>query len=326
MGWKGNVNLRFMISDLRFKNKKKIVVILGPTASGKTKLAVDLARKFNGEIVSADSRQVYRGMDVGTGKDLEDYRLQITNSKSQIIAVPYYLIDVVSPKTEFNLAKYQKLAYRAIDDILRRGKLPIVAGGTGLYIQAIVDDYELSSVKPDKKLREKLEKMTVEKLLALLKKAAPAKAESLNESDIKNKRRLIRHIEISRSGQGFTGSRTQGKYKALMIGVTHPMSVLEKRIYKRLIERLEKENMIGEVKRLRKDGVSWKRLEGFGLEYRFLSLYLRSKMPYDEMIEKLFIAIRQFAKRQMTWFKRDKRINWIKGGKEAENLIKNFIK
>ncbi len=328
------------------ENSEKIIVIVGTTASGKTRLAVRLAYKFNGEIVSADSRQVYKGMDVGTGKDLKDYRLKIPNSKFQIpnkfqnpkskikkykiVKIPYHLIDVVSPKTEFSLAKYQKLAYKAMDDILSRGKLPIIAGGTGLYVQAIVDGYKLSGAKPDKKLRAKLEKMPVKRLFLMLKKLDAKKAKSLNESDRSNKRRLIRYIEIHKSGP--TAFKAVGPlkplkpYNALIIGLTLPKEVLRKRIYERLVERLEKEDMIGEVERLRRRGVSWKRLEGFGLEYKYVSLYLRNKLAYDEMVEKLNIAIRQFAKRQMTWFKRDKRINWVKSEKEAEKLVNEFLR
>lgn len=294
-------------------------MILGPTSGGKTKLAIDLARKFNGEIVSADSRQVYRGMDIGTGKDLKEYKI----GKKKI---NYHLIDIVNPKTEFNLAKYQKLAYRAIDDILSRGKLPIIAGGTGLYIQAVIDGYQLSAIKPDKKLRAKLEKMTAEKLFAMLKKINLKKANSLNESEQKNKRRLIRHIEIVQAPSNAKERQVTPKYMPLLIGLTFPKETLEKRIYKRLVERLEKENMIEEVKKLRKSGVSWKRLEGFGLEYKYISLYLRGKLTYDEMVNLLNIAIRQFAKRQMTWFKRDKRIKWITKKQEAEKSAKWFLK
>jgi tRNA dimethylallyltransferase len=300
------------------KENNKVIVILGPTSGGKTKLAVSLAQKFNGEIVSADSRQVYKGMDIGTGKDLAEYK--IGNKK-----IKYHLIDVVSPKTEFNLAKYQKLAYQAIDDILSRGKLPIIAGGSGLYIQSIVDGYQLSAVKPDKKLRAKLEKMTAEKLFAMLKKIDLRKANSLNESERKNKRRLVRHIEVAKSSKKTEKIMETSKYKPLLLGLTFPKEVLEKRIYQRLIKRLEKENMVGEVKRLRKRGVSWKRLEGFGLEYKYVSLYLRGKLTYDEMVNLLNIAIRQFAKRQMTWFKRDKRIKWIKNKQEARRLMKKFL-
>ena len=315
------------------EKKQKIIVILGPTASGKTKLAVSLARKFNGEIVSADSRQVYKGMNVGTGKDLKEYiiKSQIANRKSQINKISYHLIDAVEPKQEFNLAKYQKLAYGAIDDILTRGKLPIVVGGTGLYLQAVVDSYQLSKAKPDKKLREKLEKMSAQKLFKILSGLDYKKANGLNESDKKNKRRLIRYIEVAKSG--FVAKAVEPfkqQYEFLLIGVKKNREEIRKRIYKRLIERLEKEDMIGEVERLRKQGLSWKRLESFGLEYKFISEYLRNRLTYEEMVEKLNIAISQFAKRQMSWFRRwerqGRKIYWIKNTRMGKKLIKIFLK
>ncbi|MBU4455448.1 tRNA (adenosine(37)-N6)-dimethylallyltransferase MiaA [Patescibacteria group bacterium] len=327
------------------KKNKKIIVILGPTASGKTGLGVKLAYKYNGEIVSADSRQVYKGMDVGTGKDLDEYvisskfkvqssKLRLKNRDKEVVKIPYHLIDVVSPKTQFSLAKYQKLAYEAIDDILRRGKLPILVGGSGLYLQAVVDGYNLSRVKPDKILRAELEKKNAVQLFALLKKINHKFAGKLNESDRKNKRRLIRYIEIANppaGGRQFTtrDGKKNNKYGALLIGVSRSREVLRERIYKRLIERLEKENMIDEVKKLHKQGVSWKRLESFGLEYKYISLYLRKKLTYDEMVEKLNTAIRQFAKKQISWFRRWERqgreINWVKNRGEAERLARKFI-
>ena len=168
--------------------------------------------------------------------------------------------------------------------------------------------------------------MNIEKLFLMLKKIDAKKANKLNDSDRKNKRRLIRYIEIAKDSKNVKERIVASKYDSLLIGLTHPKETLHKRIYKRLVERLEKESMIGEVKGLRKKGVTWKRLEGFGLEYRYISLYLKNKLTYDEMVENLFIAIRQFAKKQMTWFKRDKRIKWIKNKTEAEKIIKNFLK
>ena len=309
------------------KNKNKIIVVLGTTASGKTKLGVDLARKFNGEIISADSRQVYRGMDVGTGKDLDEYK-----------NIPYHLIDVVNPNTKFSLAKYQKLAFQAIEDILKRGKTPIIVGGTGLYLQAVVDNYNLSGARPDKELREKLEGKSAGELFLELKKINSKFAERLNESERKNRRRLIRYIEIMQDKgaekKGVShpiGCETpKAKYDFLLLGLTWPRETLKERIYKRLMERLENENMVGEVKELHKDGVSWKRLESFGLEYKYISLYLQGKLDYEEMVEKLNIAIRQFAKKQMTWFRRwekqGRKINWVKDGEEAEKLVREFLK
>lgn len=306
---------------------KKILVILGQTATGKTKLAVDLAYKFNGEIVSADSRQVYKGMDIGTGKDLHDYKLKITNFKTKKIkniSIPYHLIDVVSPNTEFSLAKYQKLAYNAIDDILKRGKLPIIVGGSGLYLQAIVDGYKLSAKKPDKKLRKELEKKSVDELFNLLSKENVKFANNINKSDKKNKRRLIRYIETCNCDKRSLNIY-EPKYESLIIGIKKDKEIIHKRIYKRLIKRLEKENMIDEVRQLRRKNITRKRLENFGLEYKYIALYLQKKIDYDEMVEKLFIAIRQFAKRQMTWFRRwekqGAKINWISNRDEVEKVI-----
>ncbi|OIP79672.1 MAG: tRNA (adenosine(37)-N6)-dimethylallyltransferase MiaA [Parcubacteria group bacterium CG2_30_45_37] len=324
------------------KNDKKIIVILGPTASGKTKLAVELAEKFNGEIVSADSRQVYRGMDIGTGKDLKDYRLEIPNpndqlpnkfkiqnSKLKIIEIPYHLIDVANPKEQFDLAQYQKMAFRAIDDILKRGKLPILAGGSGLYLQAVVENYKLSEAKKDLALRKKLEKLSAAELFNKLKKLVPKMAVKLNQSDKNNKRRLIRYLEIVGQDHNFKSRAGKRKYNALIIGVNFSRDILKQRIFKRLLERLKEQNMIGEVERLHEQGLSWKRLEDFGLEYKFVSLYLEGELQYEEMVEKLNLAIYQFAKRQMTWFKRWEKqganINWVKDNKKIEKLVKDYL-
>ncbi|MCU0679023.1 MAG: tRNA (adenosine(37)-N6)-dimethylallyltransferase MiaA [Planctomycetes bacterium] len=332
------------------KGNNKIIAIIGTTASGKTRLGVGLAAKFNGEIVSADSRQVYRGMDIGTGKDLADYNFKITNHKSQIsnkfkiqsrvlgtkfkITIPYHLIDIADPNDDFNLAQYQGLAYQAIDDILARGKLPILVGGTGLYAQAVVDGYILSEAKPDKGNRLVLEKLPVAELFIKLFSINPKFAVRLNNSDKNNKRRLIRYIETQINtdiGQIKTDipSLPLPKYETLVIGLTQPLEELEKRIYKRLVERLEKEDMIGEVERLNQNGVCWRRLESFGLEYKYIAMYLQKKIDYDEMVEQLFTAIKKFSKRQMTWFRRwekqGRKIYWINSHHETKKLIENFI-
>lgn len=301
------------------KRKDKLIVILGPTACGKTKFAVGLAKFFNGEIISADSRQVYNGMDIGTGKDLREYN-----------KIPYHLIDIISPKKQFTLAQYQKLSYQAINDILGRDKVPFLVGGTGLYLQAVIDGYQLSTTKVDKKLRANLNKKTVKQLQSLVKKFNI----KLNQSEFNNKRRLIRHIEIYKSEKGFKPKKSP-KYDCLILGIKYPKEVINKRIDKRLKERLEKEGMVNEVKKLKKQGLSWKRLENFGLEYKWLVYFLQKKITYDEMEEKLATAIHQFAKRQLTWFsahggsasggKRDKRIKWIKNYSDAKKLIDEFI-
>ena len=313
--------------------KEKIIVILGATATGKTGLAVYLANKYNGEIISADSRQVYKGMDIGTGKDLKDYKLKFKNKQGKVKTknISYHLMDVVSPKTEFNLAKYCRLAEKAIWDIIKRGKLPIIVGGSGLYLQALVDGYDLSSVKAQPELREKLEKLSAQEIFFKLKQEDKKFADNLNNSEKNNKRHLIRYYEnIVNKNLGKLNLFQNENREFLILGLSRSKEDIDKRIYKRLIERIEKEKMIEEVKNLHKKGVSWKRLEAFGLEYRFVSFYLRAKMSLDEMQEKLFIAIRQFAKRQMTWFRRwekqGRKIYWISKKQEADKLIKDFLK
>jgi tRNA dimethylallyltransferase len=308
--------------------KNKVIVINGTTSSGKTGLAVQLAYKYNGEIISSDSRQVYKSMDIGTGKDLAEYKIKNKNEKK--INIPYHLIDVVSPKTDYNLGKFKKKADKVLNDIIKRGKLPIIAGGTGLWTQALVDNFNLSSVKPNLKLREKLEKLSVSKLFAKLSKVDKKFAESLHESDKKNKRRLIRYIEIRRQKSKAESQKSKAesqKYEYLLLGLVWPKDVLEKRIYKRLIDRIEKEGMIDEVGDLHfKKGVSWKRLIGFGLEYKYISLYLQGLLQYEEMVDKLFIAIRQFAKKQRSWYRRwektGAKIYWLKNYKEADKIVK----
>ncbi len=303
-------------------NKSLVLVILGPTASGKTKLAVSLADKYKGEIVSADSRQVYKGMDIGTGKDLKEYK--IGNKK-----IPYHLIDEVSPKTNFNLAKYQKKAINAIFDIIKRKKLPILVGGSGLYLQAVVDNYQLSEAKPNKERREYLESLSLNNLYSHLKKLKAKFAQSLNNSDKNNKRRLIRYIEIIENGESIT-KKNHDLFEFLIIGLKPEKEILKKKIKKRLKERLEKESMIEEVKELKKQGISWKRLKDLGLEYRYISQYLLEEISYEDMEEKLYLAICQFAKRQNSWFKRwekqGRKIHWIKNITQVEKLLMKKLK
>jgi len=298
-------------------SKQKILVILGPTASGKTSLAVKLARKFQGEIISADSRQVYRGLDIGTGKDLKEYK-----------NVAYHLIDVANPEEEFNLAKYQKLANQAIKDILSRDKLPIIVGGTGLYLQAIVDGYQLSEYEPDLKRRQALEALTVFELYSLLEKDKPEFAHKLNNSDKNNPRRLIRYLEIMERGDEPT-PRKKVPYDFLILGLRQDDEEMRARIVKRIDDRLDNEDMVGEVDRLIDGGLSLARLNSFGLEYRFISWYLQDKLTYDEMVEKLGLASYRFAKRQKTWFKRWEKqgrvINWISALEEAQKIIKDWL-
>lgn len=289
----------------------KLIVILGPTASGKTDLSIKLAKKFNGEIVSADSRQVYKGMNIGTGK--------IT--KKEMAGIPHYLLDVISPNTRFDVAKYRKKALKAISAIQKRNKLPFLVGGTGFYIQAIVDGLIFPEVKPNWKLRSQLEKQDTKTLLRKLIKIDPERAKTIEKN---NRRRLIRAIEIV-----LKTKRPVPKLKkqplnsdVLILGVKKDRKELSSLIHKRLLKRL-KNGMVAEVKKLKQSGVSWKRLEEFGLEYRYIALYLQNKITKDEMIERLQKEIEHYAKRQMTWFKRDKRIHWINNSRKAKKLIKN---
>lgn len=309
------------------KTKDKVVVILGTTASGKTGLGIKLANIFAGEIIGADSRQVYRGMDIGSGKDLPDYSFKLPNGKNK--KIKYHLIDVVSPKTEFNLIKYQRLTFKALADILKRKKLPLIVGGTGLYLQAVVDNYQLSRVKPDAKLREELELLSSSELYERLLLEHSAFAQKLNNSDQNNKRHLIRYLEVLSGDLSYQAKTKESDYDFLLLGLDIPKEKLYPRILQRLLDRLKDGALVDEVSRLHAEGVSWKRLEGFGLEYRFVALYLQDKMEYQEMVDKLFTAICQFSKRQKTWYRRwekqGKKIRWVKDLKEAESLVKKFI-
>lgn len=284
----------------------KLLAIVGPTASGKTKLAVTIARTYNGEIISADSRQVYQGMDIGTGKDLGEYGI----GKNR---VKYHLIDTISPSKQFDLKRYQTLAYKAISDVIRRGKLPILVGGSGLYIQAVVDGYNLETAKPISGQRLNLEKLSVLELQKMIKKADQTFFDRLQPSDQKNKRRLIRYIEILQADHITHDSlyrSSKARYNALVLGLEYSLPTLRTRIKKRLESRF-KEGMIEEVERLHAQGLSWERLERFGLEYKYIALYLQKKLSKAEMKKKLAIACGQFAKRQMTWLRR-----WEKQGRE----------
>jgi tRNA dimethylallyltransferase len=292
--------------------KPQILVILGPTASGKSDLAVHLAKKWGGEVVSADSRQVYRGMNLGSGK--------IT--KREMLGVPHHLLDVANPKRTFTVAQYQKLASQTIADILKRDKLPILCGGTGFYIQSIVDDLILPEVKPNPKLRKGLEKKSVEELFVILKNLDPKRAKNIDQ---KNPHRLIRAIEIALElGAVPELKKAKSKFDLLQLGISIDFTKLEERIHTRLLKRL-KSGMVKEVQNLKDGGLSWKKLESFGLEYKYIALFLQEKISKSEMMEKIDSESLKYAKRQMTWFKKDKRIVWVKTEKEALNASRKFL-
>lgn len=282
--------------------KQKVIVILGQTATGKSDLAVRIARKIGGEVVSADSRQVYRGLNIGSGK--------IT--KKEMRGIPHHLLDVANPKRKFTVAQYQKLANKAIREILSRGKTPIVCGGTGMYIDAITKGVIFPNVAPNPALRKKLEKKKVTELFIMLKKLDPVRAGNI---DAKNKVRLVRAIEIAETlGKIPSLSVRKPEYEFQKIGLRLPPEKLKRKIEARLFKRV-KMGMISEVKKLRESGLSWKRLEELGLEYRYAAWYLQKKMSKEEMLKALKNEIYHFAKRQTQWFKRDKEIRWRKGGR-----------
>jgi len=297
----------------QMNKKPKIVVILGQNASGKSGLAVQIAQRFNGEIISADSRQVYRGMNIGTGK----------TTRKEMGGIKHYLLDVASPKKQFSVNQYQKLAKQAIKKILKKGKLPIICGGTGLYIDAVIDNVVFPEVPPNLRLRQKLGHLTTDQLFQKLKKLDPNRAENIDKN---NRRRLIRALEIVMiSKKPVPAIQKQRNYEVLKIGIRRPAGELKMLIKKRLLKRF-RQGMINEVKKLHEHGVNWQRLFDLGLEYRCISLYLHGFISKKEMRGKLNKAIRDYAKRQMTWFKKDKEIKWIKNIKQAERMVKNFLK
>ena len=296
-------------------NKPKLVVVLGPTSSGKSDLAVIIAKKFNGEIVSTDSRQVYKGLDIGTGKV----------TKREKAGIPHHLLDVADPKRRYSVSRFKREAEKAIRDIARRNKLPILCGGTGFYIQAVVDDILFPEVKPNLILRKKLGKLSTENLFAQLKKLDKHRA---SEIDRYNPHRLIRAIEIAtKLGRvPHMEIRPSSKYDVLQIGITTEDNVLKKRISKRLLKRMRR-GMVAEAKRMNDQGVSWRRMEEIGLEYKYLALYLQNKLPKDQMLEQLETAIWHYAKRQKTWFKKDTRTKWVQFDEQEKTLgyVSNFL-
>jgi len=312
----------------------KIIVILGPTASGKSDIAIKLARKFNGEIISADSRQIYRQANLTTGK--------VTPVEQK--KVKHWLIDILNLDSYWSANQFQKKAQKIIQNILNRGKLPIICGGTGFWIKTLVDGVVFPEVKPDWKLRARLNKFSTEKIFLMLKKLDARRAKNI---DAQNKVRLIRAIEIcktlgsvpklkisplpptpSPAGRGWLEEPGEGvfQYNFLQIGLNIPKKKLRANIKKRLQKRL-KMGMIGEVENLhQKYGVSWKRLENLGLEFRWLARFLQHKISRKEMETKLYFDIIHYAKRQMTWFQKDSRIKWLKNYSQTKKIARNFLK
>ncbi len=294
----------------------KIIVVLGTNASGKSSLGIDLANRFNGEIISADSRQVYKGMDLGSGKV----------TQSEMKGVRHYLIDVVEPGEWFTVVDYKKLAEESIECILNNNKQPFIVGGTGLYIDSVINDFSFADTPPDYAFRDEMERLNTTELYDMLTKKSPKLAEAIHPN---NKVRIIRALEKANS-DFIPVKESSNKYEVLLIGLTWDKAVLHKRIEERLRKRID-EGMFEEVKVLLDKGVSPEFLIRMGLEYRHIYYYINGTYKtMDEFYEKMFTEIRRFAKRQMTWFRKNKNIHWLDSNgdyfDEAVRLIDNFLK
>lgn len=301
---------------------KRMIAILGPTASGKTELAAHLASELDAEIISADSRQVYRRMDIGTGKDLDDY---VVNGK----CIPYHLVDICEPGTKYNLFRYQQDFHKAYEDIRNRNKVPILCGGTGLYIESVIRGYSLSPVPQNQKLRESLSGKSLDELTDILKDLKNKTGSTMhNTTDVDSCQRAIRAIEIETFNlHEPVEKRAMPPIDSLVIGVSIDRDLRRQKITNRLKSRLEN-GMVEEIQGLLNSGVREEDLMYYGLEYKYVTLYVIGKMSYDEMFRQLEIAIHQFAKRQMTWFRgmerRGTKIFWIDATLPTEEKIKQI--
>lgn len=306
------------ISFLRYgiDMNKKALVILGPTATGKSDLAVELALRFNGEVISADSRQIYKKLDIGTGK--------IT--KEEMKGVPHHLLDITNVENRISVVDWQRVAEWTMQEIFKRGKLPIICGGTGFYIDSIMYDQTFPEVAPNEELRQELENKTHEELIAMIPEEDKGILEKI---DKKNKRKLIRIVEIIKSGQKITNLKKEKRADIdfLLIGLKLPPAEAREKINSRLDRRIEA-GMIQEVQNLFNEGLSINRLKELGLEYRFLGMHINKELSLDKMKEILRIKIWQYARRQMIWFKRNKNINWFTptDKEKISELVKNFLK
>jgi len=295
----------------------KLVVLLGPTASGKSGSGIRLAQHFNGEIISADSRQVYRGLDIGTAK--------VTPAEQAL--VPHHLLDVADPREVYTVVQFQQDAITAINDTLKRGHQPFLVGGSPHYIQAVVDNLDIPHIEPQPELRAQLEKRPLPELLAQLEELDPQSAATIDRN---NPRRVIRALEVCLiSGNPFSQQRKMAEplYQSLLLGIEWPREILYRRIDARVDERMQ-QGMVQEVQRLLDEGISRERLEALGLEYRYITRLLRGEFKNeDETVQKLKYAIHDFTRRQLTWFRKDKRIVWVNGGdwEQAEEVVRDFL-
>jgi tRNA dimethylallyltransferase len=302
--------------------KYELITILGPTAVGKTGLAAKLAYRFNGEIISADSRQVYKGMDIGTGKDLTDYTVND-------VKIPYHLIDILKPTEEFNLFRFKKEFDAAFNNIKKSNHIPFLVGGTGLYLSAILKGYNLVDVDFSGERYDLLMNLREDELIDILQKTSP---ELHNTTDLKIKERIVKAILVAEAEKDKSKIISSEAVNSLVIGVSKSRDEIKKSITARLRKRLD-EGMIEEVRNLREAGVSKEKLEFFGLEYKFISRYINNELNYNDMFQKLNSAIHSFAKRQMTWFRKMEReginISWINGPDEkaaAEIIESEYFK
>ncbi len=305
------------------QSKYNLITILGPTAGGKTSVAANLAFRIDGEIISADSRQVYRGMDLGTGKDYGDYIIKGRQ-------IPFHLIDIVDAGYEYNVFEYQKDFLKVFEDIRQGGKFPVLCGGSGLYLEAVLNNYKLVQVPHNEELRQKFQDKELDELVEILK---TYKNRLHNQTDTENKKRALRAIEIEEYCRNNPDIDTHmPEINSLVVGVKFDRLSRRKRITERLKQRLD-EGMPDEVQKLLDKGLSPEQLTYYGLEYKFLTWYLTGKMTYGEMFGQLNTAIHQFAKRQMTWFRRMERqgtvIRWLDGYmpmEEKMELIEKWMK
>ena len=308
---------------------KQMITILGPTASGKTPLAAALAKEIGGEIISADSRQVYRRMDIGTGKDLEEYVVGRQESGDRR-NIPYYLIDIVEPGTKYNLFQYQQDFFDAYNNIIGKGKTPILCGGTGLYIEAVLKGYKLSPVPQNQELRDRLEGKSLTELTQILMALKEKNGSNMhNTTDVDSCQRAIRAIEIETYNiEHPMPLRELPPIPSLIVGVNIDREQRREKITRRLKARLEG-GMVEEVKALLDEGIPADDLIYYGLEYKFVTEYLIGKTTYEEMFQRLEIAIHQFAKRQMTWFRGMERrgftIHWIEAMQPMEEKVKQIM-
>lgn len=294
-------------------DKKPLLVILGPTATSKTDLALSLARKFNGELVSCDSRQVYKGLDIGTGKMPLNGRLKIEDRRWIVDGIPIHMYDVVYPKRQYSVARFAKDAGRIVEDIYTREKLPILVGGTGLYIKALVEGLSNLSFPVDLNLRKKLSEFSKENLQVTLKKISPERWKKMNYSDRQNPRRLIRAIELATSSRRSPFGHLRGgpaSYETLKIGLTAARETLYKKADERVVTRIN-HGMIDEAKKLHDKGLSFKRMKQLGLEYGILAHYLTGGIKKTELIKALQVKIHGYIRRQLTWFKKEKNVYWF---------------